>query len=465
MRLHGDPPDGAVPQDGARAGGAEARKVATPGADTIDSLALLLDVPKSRTAKVIFVVAEEDGLERFVFAVVRGDMDLNQSKLANAVGASALRPARLGEIRTRRAEPVVAGHGTPAIVTAAKHIVKRDATFHPYNAGRGWERSDQGEASRRVRAVGFRDDRRPRGLWEGSFGGGSNGERGAEAAEVHGVASGVGERTEATVGASSEVGWTKTLDSLGRDGGPDASFVTDRLAGGGDGREANRILAVRFGEHEDYERVVLDLGTGAEPARTASEWTLTCSTKDGTLRVAFPSVAETRVSNGPLGGSLLKSFYMVRAPEEGMFVDFFVREGFRYRVLELSDPARIAVDFRPSGDPLKTPLPARGGNTVLVEPRRGDEVGDPFTVSGYSRNPEAANSVVLTGSDGAVKVQKTVHGNDWTATWGYFETTLDPSPLEKCTTLEKRAILQVGAHSASDGSFEGIEIPVRGGQG
>ena len=33
--------------------------------------------------------------------------------------------------------------------------------------------------------------------------------------------------------------------------------------------------------------------------------------------------------------------------------------------------------------------------TVLVEPRWGTAVRSPFTVSGYSRNPEATNSVAL----------------------------------------------------------------------
>jgi prolyl-tRNA synthetase len=91
-------------------------KVATPGADTIESLARSLDVPESRTAKAIFMVATIDGSERFVFAVVRGDMELNETKLANAVGASDLRPAFPEEIRAVGAEP---GYGSPLGVEGA----------------------------------------------------------------------------------------------------------------------------------------------------------------------------------------------------------------------------------------------------------------------------------------------------------------------------------------------------------
>jgi prolyl-tRNA synthetase len=85
-------------------------KVSTPDTNTIEALARLLDVPKSMTAKAVFMVATVDGVERFVFAVVRGDMELNETKLANAVGADDLRPARAEEIRASGAEP---GYASP----------------------------------------------------------------------------------------------------------------------------------------------------------------------------------------------------------------------------------------------------------------------------------------------------------------------------------------------------------------
>ena len=85
-------------------------RVATPRTDTIEALARLLRVPESRTAKAVFMVATLGEEERFVFAVVRGDMELNETKLANAVGAGALRPAREEEIRAAGAEP---GYASP----------------------------------------------------------------------------------------------------------------------------------------------------------------------------------------------------------------------------------------------------------------------------------------------------------------------------------------------------------------
>ena len=89
-------------------------KVSTPGTNTIESLAEMLEVPKSKTAKAIFsvVTLEKDGeeAEQFVLAVVRGDMNVNDTKLANAVGATELRPARVEEIRAVGVEP---GYGSP----------------------------------------------------------------------------------------------------------------------------------------------------------------------------------------------------------------------------------------------------------------------------------------------------------------------------------------------------------------
>jgi prolyl-tRNA synthetase len=95
-------------------------KVATPGAGTIETLASSLEIPKSSTAKAVPQVAAMEGSERFVFAVVRGDLELNETKLANAVGASELRPALPEEVRAVGAEP---GYGSPLGVEGALVVV------------------------------------------------------------------------------------------------------------------------------------------------------------------------------------------------------------------------------------------------------------------------------------------------------------------------------------------------------
>ena len=95
-------------------------KIATPGAATIETLARSLEIPKSFTAKALFQVATVEGSERFVLAIVRGDMELNETKLANAVGASGLRSALPEEVRAVGAEP---GYGSPLGVEGAIVVV------------------------------------------------------------------------------------------------------------------------------------------------------------------------------------------------------------------------------------------------------------------------------------------------------------------------------------------------------
>jgi prolyl-tRNA synthetase len=82
--------------------------VETPEATTIEALARSLDIPRSRTAKAAFFVS---GDGRFVAAIVRGDYDVNETKLVNAIKATGgLRPATVEEIRQRGMEP---GYGSP----------------------------------------------------------------------------------------------------------------------------------------------------------------------------------------------------------------------------------------------------------------------------------------------------------------------------------------------------------------
>jgi prolyl-tRNA synthetase len=82
--------------------------VETPGATTIEALAMFLGAPRSRTAKATFFVT---GDGRFVAAIVRGDYDVNETKLVNAIKATGgLRPATVEEIQARGME---AGYGSP----------------------------------------------------------------------------------------------------------------------------------------------------------------------------------------------------------------------------------------------------------------------------------------------------------------------------------------------------------------
>jgi prolyl-tRNA synthetase len=83
-------------------------EVETPGTTTIATLAAFLGIGEDRTAKAAFFVT---GDGRLVTAIVRGDHEVNETKLGNAVKAvGGLRPAQVEEIRAAGMEP---GYGSP----------------------------------------------------------------------------------------------------------------------------------------------------------------------------------------------------------------------------------------------------------------------------------------------------------------------------------------------------------------
>jgi prolyl-tRNA synthetase len=101
-------------------------EVETPATTTIDALATFLGVPTSRTAKATFFVT---GDGRFVVAIVRGDYEVNETKLVNALKVTGgIRPAQVEEIRARGMEP---GYGSPIGARDAVVVVDELAAKSP----------------------------------------------------------------------------------------------------------------------------------------------------------------------------------------------------------------------------------------------------------------------------------------------------------------------------------------------
>lgn len=91
-------------------------KVATPECNTIEDLANFLGIPKEKTAKALLFKRPSDG--QFIFAVVRGDMQLSDAKLKLQVGD--VKPATAEEIE---ASGAVAGYASPIGLKDALIIV------------------------------------------------------------------------------------------------------------------------------------------------------------------------------------------------------------------------------------------------------------------------------------------------------------------------------------------------------
>jgi prolyl-tRNA synthetase len=99
-------------------------RVQTPGAETIARLVEQLGVDAAETGKVVFVAATvPDTTEQPIVAVVRGDMNLNETKLANVVGARGLRPMTGEEIVSIGC---VAGYASPIGVGGRATVVVDD---------------------------------------------------------------------------------------------------------------------------------------------------------------------------------------------------------------------------------------------------------------------------------------------------------------------------------------------------
>ncbi len=81
-------------------------KVLTPDCNTIDSLANFLNIPKEKTAKALMYTRMSDS--KFIFVVVRGDMQLSEAKLKQQVG----------DCRTATAEEIVRGGAAAGYASA-----------------------------------------------------------------------------------------------------------------------------------------------------------------------------------------------------------------------------------------------------------------------------------------------------------------------------------------------------------
>ena len=82
-------------------------EVHTPGVRTIDELCAFLNIPQAKTLKAVFYVADGE----ILFVVIRGDLEVNEIKLSNALGQPAeLRVASPGEVAQAG---IVAGSASP----------------------------------------------------------------------------------------------------------------------------------------------------------------------------------------------------------------------------------------------------------------------------------------------------------------------------------------------------------------
>ena len=112
-------------------------KVATPHTSTIALLAEYLKIPVEKTIKAVAYQTEDDVL---ILAFLRGDHEVNEIKLANAVpGARELRMADEGAIRAAGGCP---GFMSPIGIKEGTHIVVDETAMRMHNAVSGANEAD-----------------------------------------------------------------------------------------------------------------------------------------------------------------------------------------------------------------------------------------------------------------------------------------------------------------------------------
>jgi prolyl-tRNA synthetase len=97
-------------------------EIATPESKTIEEVAGFLGVPSSRTLKAVFYSADA----KVIFVVIRGDLEVNETKLRNILKCSELRLATEDEVSQ---VGIVAGFASPIGVTGVKVIADDSITL------------------------------------------------------------------------------------------------------------------------------------------------------------------------------------------------------------------------------------------------------------------------------------------------------------------------------------------------
>ena len=95
--------------------------IATPGTKTIEEVADFVGVPTSQTLKSVFYSADGE----FIFVIIRGDLEVNETKLRNALKCSELRLATEREVNEIG---LVAGFASPIGVKGVKVVADDSIT-------------------------------------------------------------------------------------------------------------------------------------------------------------------------------------------------------------------------------------------------------------------------------------------------------------------------------------------------
>jgi len=223
-----------VKGEGPREPEAPIEKVPTPGTKTIEAVARLLGVETRQTLKAVFY---SDPAGEVIFAVIRGDLDVNPTKLSNMVGGAELHASTVEELAEAG---IVAGYASPIGLSGVR-VIADDSITTVNNAVAG-----ANEAGFHFRNVNYPRDYRVDAI--GDIALAREGDRCARCGEPLTLARGieVGHLFKLGTKYSTSVGAT----FLDRDG------VARPIVMGSYGIGTGRLLACIIEQHHDAKGIV-----------------------------------------------------------------------------------------------------------------------------------------------------------------------------------------------------------------
>lgn len=115
--------------------------VSTPGAKTIDDLTTFFGLPADRFIKTLLYKAVYPEREQVVCALIRGDLEINEVKLVNELGALAVELASDNDVESLTGAPV--GFAGPVGLAADVLLLADESVAEMTNAITGANRKDQ----------------------------------------------------------------------------------------------------------------------------------------------------------------------------------------------------------------------------------------------------------------------------------------------------------------------------------
>lgn len=186
------------------------------------------------------------------------------------------------------------------------------------------------------------------------------------------------------------------------------------------------IGGVTWRDYGPCERLIVEYQTveGAPAVDPPTVATLLIRSS-GVLRLTLDSsVTGSRFQEQRLDTDLVSAVFAVENPSRTIFVDIHLANTGVARVFNSSSPARTIIDIRGGGEPIEN-LPLRSPDLVIVEPLTGD-VTYPFSVSGYSLQPDDQISATLQGRGETRETAATIA--DRYDTWGSFTVLFTDGP-------------------------------------